>query len=135
MTTEELQNELGRRFMQALSTAELQAELARRLREAATKRESHLCAIVDWLAASLDLPASSLLSDRKWATLADKRAIAMWVVRETTRASLVDIAAAFNRDCHATVLAAIAKVNGRADLLTIARDLAAKRRLAATPAA
>jgi chromosomal replication initiator protein len=61
----------------------------------------------------LDVPLERLLSPTRVAPIARARQLAMYLSRELTDLSLPEIASAFNRRDHTTVMHAIRKVEGR----------------------
>jgi chromosomal replication initiator protein len=65
------------------------------------------------VAARLDVPLERLLSPTRVAPVARARQLAMYLSRELTDLSLPEIASAFNRRDHTTVMHAIRKVEGR----------------------
>jgi chromosomal replication initiator protein len=66
------------------------------------------------VAAKLGLTVEALISPKRTATLAGARQLAMYLTRELTDLSLPEIARAFNRRDHTTVLHAIRRVETRA---------------------
>jgi chromosomal replication initiator protein len=62
----------------------------------------------------LDVPVERILSPSRVAPIARARQLAMYLTRELTELSLPEIAAAFNRRDHTTVMHAIRKVEARA---------------------
>jgi chromosomal replication initiator protein len=69
--------------------------------------------IQEAVAARLDVPLERLLSPTRVAPIARARQLAMYLSRELTDLSLPEIASAFNRRDHTTVMHAIRKVEGR----------------------
>jgi chromosomal replication initiator protein len=65
------------------------------------------------VASRLDVPLERLLSPTRVAPIARARQLAMYLSRELTDLSLPEIASAFNRRDHTTVMHAIRKVEGR----------------------
>jgi chromosomal replication initiator protein len=70
--------------------------------------------IQEAVATRLDLSVDAILSPTRTANIARGRQLAMYLTRELTDLSLPDIAEAFNRRDHTTVLHAIRKVESRA---------------------
>ncbi|MGH2984657.1 MAG: chromosomal replication initiator protein DnaA [Solirubrobacterales bacterium] len=66
------------------------------------------------VATRLEIPVERLLSPSRVAPIARARQLAMYLTRELTDLSLPEIAAAFNRRDHTTVIHAIRKVEARA---------------------
>src|SRR5262249_21116271 len=66
------------------------------------------------VAAKLGLTVDALVSPRRTADLARGRQLAMYLTRELTDLSLPEIAQAFNRRDHTTVLHAVRRVETRA---------------------
>jgi chromosomal replication initiator protein len=70
--------------------------------------------IQETVAGRLGIPVEHLLSPSRVAPIARARQLAMYLTRELTELSLPEIAAAFNRRDHTTVIHAIRKVDARA---------------------
>jgi chromosomal replication initiator protein len=78
-----------------------------------TTAKPEITQVQEAVADRLDIPLERLLSPSRVAPIARARQLAMYLSRELTDLSLPEIAAAFNRRDHTTVMHAIRKVEGR----------------------
>jgi chromosomal replication initiator protein len=83
-------------------------------RATATTAKPEITHIQKAVANRLEVPVERLLSPSRVAPIARARQLAMYLSRELTDLSLPEIAAAFNRRDHTTVMHAIRKVESRA---------------------
>jgi len=80
---------------------------------APTMEKPEVARIQETVAGRLEIPVERLLSPSRAAPIARARQLAMYLTRELTELSLPEIAAAFNRRDHTTVMHAIRKVEAR----------------------
>ncbi len=79
-----------------------------------TTAKPEVSQVQETVATRLELPVERLLSPSRVAPIARARQLAMYLTRELTDLSLPEIATAFNRRDHTTVIHAIRKVEARA---------------------
>ena len=77
--------------------------------------------------AATGVPASHILGRRRTHEISDARAVACWVLRDTTALSYPAIGRLFGRH-HTTVMYAVSKVEREPELLALARKIAAAER-------
>jgi len=131
ITTTDLVNELGMRFVRSLTIDVLRSELARKIRIAAARGMSGEAErLREWVCCQLNVDEGAVLSPRKPQPVADARAVAMWVVTESLGTSRTETARIFDKSDHSTVSHAIGRVNRTPRLLSRAQELARTWRVA-----